>query len=303
MADLETLIDQRLSSTPELIALLASYAGQPAVLLSPMPADVAAEWSADQYPRVEWSVARTVLPERALEGSVLFDAFVRGDDQGSALEAVERALQVALDGTMYHPDEPPGAPVQGLRWARSDDLGTDEPLVFGRRVQFSLFGFPSQEVAQPDAIAALNAATEVQFGLNIQVDPQSWGPSDDIPAIYWRLASLTETSVHTWGVMLEAVIRGHLLAPLPEDRNLYVQSVRAWLSGRAPIRLGDGSPLRMWGVGEERMADPQREGQIAVTARFGQVGSLVWPPPGERIRAARGTGAGSATGASVRAGG
>src|SRR5205085_1257698 len=114
--------------------------------------------------------------------------FVGPTEDSETLEAVERALIAALDGSIYHPDVPPGEPVEGLRWSRSDEFAQPQgdDLIHGKTITFDLFAFPAFTAPQ---VAALNAWTLEQFSGLVQVNPASWAPDMSTPAVYWRLES------------------------------------------------------------------------------------------------------------------
>lgn len=300
VADLESLIAARLDTATALTALLSTFDGDPAAFLAPMPADVARGWSAGARAYLEWRVERHTLPERHLEGLVIFDLFVGAGAAVEALEALERALILTLDGSFYHPTVPAGEPVEGLRWERSDDFvqGSEEAPIQGRTVTFGLFAWPAQTTFSPDPIAALNAAASAQFGSALRVDPASWGADDAVPALYWRFVEDTEVSWESWGVLVDATIRGHVQAHGVGARNTWARTVREWLATARTFALSDGSALRVMAPRLQRESDPQREGQVSFSARYGVLGPVA---AAERLRHAIGTGAGGAAGASVEA--
>jgi hypothetical protein len=266
---LEELIYQAVTADANMALLLTTYGNQPALFEMRAPADTADGWGASQYPRMEYLVDRAEVPERRVEGTAEF--IILCLTSGSvAPEDIEANLRALLDGAVFHPDN---EPVTALRWARSDPFEAQanqkgDDMLIGYTVLFDLLAFPAQTTTSPDPVAALNTWAGNVFP-ELQVDPAVWAPTDQNPAIYWRLAGLQiaqQTAAVAW---LEATIVGHILAPTPAGRLPWLKKIVERLATDRSTTMDDGSPLLFQTVAADSQADHLRAGQIRLTARYG----------------------------------
>lgn len=92
-----------------------------------------------------------------------------------------------------------------------------------RGIQFEVFslGWLLHEPVEPDPASALSAWTAQRFPL-MQTNPKNWNPSDDTPALYWRIAAIRSVQTMSWGAWIDATVRGHMLVPRVSARNTWL---------------------------------------------------------------------------------
>lgn len=126
---------------------------------------------------------------------------------------------------------------------------------------------------EPDPVAAMRNWTEQSFP-ELQTDPLTWHPSDEQPALYWRLAAITGMEMMNWGAWINARMVGHLLAPKAQKRVEWLKKIVPRLGLDRRTYLSDGSPLFFESVSADSTADPFRIGQIQVMVRYGVLGEV-----------------------------
>lgn len=262
MASLESLIYSRLTGDATLSGLLAQYAGYPAVFEMFAPEDSDQGWSGAQTPRIQYEVVRQEDPERQVDG----DLTITIVDAGSSMAVpadIEQRVRELLDGLTIHTD----AGTISLHWQGSTPF--DEADDFrGIEVAFDLLAWPAGLTYEPDPVAALREWSAATYS-GLQVDPDTWAPTDETPALYWRLASIADVEPQNWGAWVTVAIHGHLLAATPSGRLPWLRRVTEGLALARQVALSDGSPLLFEHVSANSDADPLREGQLRLTARFG----------------------------------
>jgi hypothetical protein len=120
----------------------------------------------------------------------------------------------------------------------------------------------------PDPIATLNNWTVNTFN-SPQVDPDTWQPTNNTPAIYWRLSGLTLAEQWAGCSWMDATIYGHIIAPTPAARLTWIKKITEALALASMITMDDGSPLAIKRVTADSQRDQLRDGQITISARYG----------------------------------
>lgn len=262
MASLESLIYSRLTGDATLSGLLAQYAGYPAVFEMFAPEDSDQGWSGVQTPRIQYEVVRQEDPERQVDG----DLTITIVDAGSSMAVpadIEQRVRELLDGLTIHTD----AGTVSLHWAESNPF--DEADDFrGIEAVFDLIAWPAGITYEPDPVAALRSWCAQNYPA-LQVDPAVWAPTDLAPALYWRLASVSAVEPQNWGAWVTVSIQGHILVATSDGRLPWIRRIAEGLALARRIDLSDGSPLLFEALSADSNADPLREGQIRLTARFG----------------------------------
>jgi len=265
---LEELIYDKLINDAVLPGQLAQFGGQPAMFERQAPGDADEGWSGEQYPRADYIVDRAEDPERRVEGTAAFNIWCL-TSSAVGPEEIESRLRELLDGAVFHPTN---EPVTALRWSRSDVFEStredDDELVIGITVLFDLLAFPTQTTTTPDPVAALNNWASANFP-ELQVDPAMWAPTDNTPAIYWRLAGIQVAEQWAAVSWLDATLVAHILAPTPAGRLPWIKKITERLAVDRSVALDDGSPLFFRTVTADSQADHLRAGQIRLTARYG----------------------------------
>lgn len=120
----------------------------------------------------------------------------------------------------------------------------------------------------PVTVVTSEVAT-TRDGTGVQTDPTTWTPANTSPALYWRASQYSELQRTNWGVWATVLFRGHVIMPDDVQRRAWVRRISEYLTAIGRVRISDGSPLNILQVGADFEADPFREGQLAVTGRYG----------------------------------
>ncbi|MFA9457428.1 hypothetical protein ACERJO_11755 [Halalkalibacter sp. AB-rgal2] len=125
----------------------------------------------------------------------------------------------------------------------------------------------------PDPVSTMDKWTNQHFS-DLETDPITWQPQNGKPALYWRIASITDTELMPWGAWLTVKIQGHLIALTDQERTHWVQKVCYQLGVDKRVIMDDRSPLMFLSFNGEPSDDPFRTGQIQLHAQFGVLGSV-----------------------------
>ncbi|GAC41260.1 hypothetical protein [Paenibacillus popilliae] len=139
-----------------------------------------------------------------------------------------------------------------------------------RGIQFEVFslGWLLHEPVEPDPVSALSVWTAERFP-NMQTDPRCWNPSDETPALYWRIAAIRSVQTMPWGAWIDATVRGHMLVPRVPLRNTWLDRTVRQLAFDGHVTMLDQSRMIIQRVSADSTLDPFRTGQIALDVRFG----------------------------------
>ena len=152
----------------------------------------------------------------------------------------------------------------------SADMLDEKFEAITRGVQFEIFslGWLTHTPLEPDPVSAMSAWTAERFPA-MQIDPQTWNPSDDAPALYWRTATIRHVQTMPWGAWLDVTLRGHMLVPRIPLRNGWLERTARQLALDGQIAMLDQSRMTIQRVSVDSSLDPFRTGQIALDVRFG----------------------------------
>lgn len=210
-------------------------------------------------------------------------------DRGADWAAFSTVIEVwpYVDRTTFQQvDALAGAVINALHRARFaysgeqyliDYLGTigqdfvdDDWNAITRGLRFRVFalGWLNGLTYDPDPVVALRTWTAATWP-EVHTDPTTWSPTDTAPGIYWRLVQIAPVQVTVAVNWLEAQLVGHVLAPSPVVRLVWVRKLTEGLSKQRRLTMQDGGPLEFIRVAADSEADPMRRGQVRVTARFG----------------------------------
>lgn len=170
-----------------------------------------------------------------------------------------------------------------------------DAITRGLRFEVFSLAWMITETVDPDPVIAMKNWTEQRFP-ELQTDPLTWQPSDDQPALYWRLAAITGMEPRNWGAWITARIVGHLLAPTAQKRVEWLKRVVPRIGLDRRTYLADGSPLFFESVSVDSTADPFRVGQIQVVVRYGLLGEMPNVPALDKIHLETEDGAGGVVG-------
>jgi len=211
-----------------------------------------------QDPEADWSAFSTVIE---VWPYVSRTTFRQVDSLASAIIDTLHRARFSAAGEEYLVDY--------LGSAGQDFVDKEwDAITRGLRFRVFALGWLNGLTYDPDPISAIQQWTKTTWP-EVHTDPATWTPADTAPGIYWRLTGLTATQMTAAVNWMEAQIAGHILAPAASARLSWVRKVTEGLAVQRRIKMPDGSPLELLRVAANSEADPMRQGQIQVTARFG----------------------------------
>lgn len=152
----------------------------------------------------------------------------------------------------------------------TEDVVDNEWDVLTRGLRFRVFSLAwlLNIPIQPDPVEAMKSWTEQHFE-NIQTNPQNWDPSNENPALYWRIASVNSVEPTNWGTWINATLRGHLITPDIAERGKWLDIVVRQLAIDSKTYMSDESKMTFQSLSADGSYDPFGVGQIALNVRFG----------------------------------
>ena len=302
---LDSLLTEQIRNDDEIAGMLARYNGRPAFFFQKSPQDTDPGWQKPCFPRVDYNVDMSYSAERKTSGSLNVNVWC-SSESAFMPEDIERRLRELIHGAFYTESSHGAERAQEAKpalgstvcaiWARSDAFSFDSPTyvgtdtapeVFGITLSFDLSEFPAQYIERPadnqgrrpgdeypDPVSALNAWTCSRFHNAVVIGcvalPPVWKPSDETPAIYWRAEGEASTDRQSYSVTwFEGRYAAHVVSPGVASRNGVVSAMLAALQRDGEVMMADGSPMFVRQTSARHGADPLRDGQIALTGRYG----------------------------------
>ena len=268
---LEELIYSRISGANYGSPGLASFDGEPAIFFGPCPEDTDRGWGdRRQYPRISYGLDLRGDPERQTAGTLFCDVWCTED--GPAPEDIEPILRRVLCGVIMAPtdDNPCSFSWQASQTFQSNrDTKTDK--VIGVTVTFDMIAFPEQITSDPVLAMMKYIRDEYPEITVIGQDtlPDFTEPSEDHPAVYFRLDSYEvgrETFTVAW---LDGVVMCHLFAPGAAARQRWIRAITDDLACRGEVIMLDTSPMFLRRIAADNTLDPLSAGQIRLGATWG----------------------------------
>lgn len=261
---------------------LASYGDQMAIFSQEAPGDTDEGWDTEsQYGRIVFALDLTDDTERKFSGTLTVDVMC---EEGVQLpEEMEPVVRGLIDGYFFSTEEITIA----AQWSASNYFTQPTEKVIGVTLTFGLLAFPKQTTIEPDPIALFNRWTcdELNQALNRALGKKdihvigykdmepAWKPTNDVPAIYWRLASIgpcnwiPDTYNCSWHT---AEIHGHILAPDKDTATIITRMIDNILTVKRRLIFEDMSPLMVdRNIRVNLSSDSMRAGQITIDATYG----------------------------------
>jgi hypothetical protein len=277
---LEQAVGDRLRNDPQLTALLTEFAGEPAVFEREAPDDTSPGWrNGVQFPRIIYLLDRSPGMADILTGSLHVTIWARDTTGEASLEAVVARVHQLLDNAAMYAAEDGLATLSAQPQVIPLPARSEALRVLGLDLIYRVQAYPPNQTYEPDPIASLNRWSDEWLDNRIKVTPGSWAPTDQAPALYWRMtrAVTRPEDLTWWGFWVEVDMSAHVLAQSAYARGVWARYVADVL--RLPkmrnIRMGDGSPLRIMQVEQIPTNSAQTVGQITLKARFGVLSRLV----------------------------
>ena len=295
---IESALYEHLQNQERLLSdYLASYGGKMAIFNQEAPADTDEGWQdpadedeeqdeptemyservkTSQYGRLVFAVDLSDDPERKYSGTLSVDVLCeKGVQLPEEIEPIVRAL---IDGYFFSTEEI----TMAAQWSASNYFTEPTNKIIGVTLTFGLLAFPKQTTIDPDPIALLNewSSKELKNILmeNLRVighDPlkAAWKPTNDSPAVYWRLTNINpcswipDTYHCSWHT---AVISGHILAPDKGVCASIARKIDNILTLKRRLIFDDKSPLMVdRNIRINLSHDPMKVGQITLDATYG----------------------------------
>ena len=268
--DLNSLIYNRLAQDEELSSLLAVFGDKPAVFADEVPSDQDNSWEGKiQYPRICYKVDIKADKERRTAGEM--HVAIHTTKENLVIEQIETAIRRSLKDVLMKPsDQAPFC----VSWSKSDAFILEGMGILGKDIIFDILEYPSQQTTDPDPVIALALMLKELFPdsivLNVDRVDNYTDPADK-PVFYVKLQSLAKTNGHcehsiAW---FQAKMSVHILYPVQEDRLRMSAAINQKLRIDEEVIMLDMSPMTVEQLTMNNMADYLREGQIAVTGKYG----------------------------------
>jgi len=289
---LDGLLKEQLRHDTLMSGMLAVYdpgksPAHPAVFYQKAPPDTDIGWVKPCFPRIDYNLDMRYDPEHRTSGTLTVNVWCTSESKYMP-EDIEKRLLALMNGTFYSvpyysvPGEPVGYQLTTCAvWNRSDAFATSvptmsgEPEVFGVTVTFDLTEFPPQITTDPDPVEGLNTWTYRYFPDVTVIAgryqlPDIWRPTDEHPALYWRYIGMEADNRQTYAVnWYNGQFAAHVIAETVLERNRWIKAIVEKVQLAGEVILPDGSPMLAQRIVIRHSADPEREGQIVLTGRFG----------------------------------
>lgn len=271
---IEQALCEHLKSQKGLAALLASYAGAPAVFNQEAPADNDYYWGkGPQYSRIVFAVDIQGDPERTVGGLLTLDIMCKKDKQ--APEDIEPIVRGLIHGYFFSN----GTFTVAAQFKNSAYFTQPDDQVSGCTLTFDLLAFPVITTSAIDVVARMNewcASIPHVHVINYKPLPAAaWKPSAGESAVYWRKLQVApagwipDTFSTIWRT---ATLKGHVFSEtlaeasdLAEEITLRLHAAKRLLkAGEAPIMVNRRNTA-------DNGADPLRTGQVTVEATYGVI--------------------------------
>ena len=268
--NLSELICNRMRNDQHLSKLLAYYYDNPAVFEDEVPPDQQDGWGRRvQYPRICYHINMQANQERSSSGELLVSIHTRKDSP--IITELERYVKSCLQDVIMSPND--SSPFC-VAWSKSESYINAGAEVISMDILFDILEYSTQETTDPDPVLALSNELKNIYpeALIIGVDalPDYTDPSI-CPVIYVRLQSIAETTGHCEHSIIWFLVRlgVHLLYASQRDRLIMSAGIHQRLTMGEEIIMLDDSPMIIQQNTLNNRADYLREGQIAMTCKYG----------------------------------
>lgn len=275
---IETQVRQHLIHQAELTPFMATYNGEMAVFNQEAPADTSKGWGdGSQYGRIVFYLDMQDDPQRNISGTMGIDLYCESGKQ--IPEEIEPILRSLIDGYFFS-----NAFVTiSTKWRSTQYFTDPTEKVIGATLIFDILDFPNQLTTDPDPIKLLNnwtildvpnliGATNV-FVIGKDELPAAWKPTNEIPAVYWRIGEIKNCSwiPDTYACSWEtATIWGHVMAADDSTAVKIARVIQNTLITKRRLIFDDMAPLMIdKNIGTTPANDPMRVGIINIEATYG----------------------------------
>lgn len=276
---IENALQKHLQAQEDLKPYLATYAGVMAIFNQKAPADTDKLWGeGSQYGRIVCAVDMKDDPEREIGMTLAVDIMCKDGERNQIPEEIEPIVRPLIDGYFFSTKDI----TLSAKWVNSNYFTEPQNKVCGVTLTFELLAFPLQTTTDPDPIELINQWTSKELSeisekqitvIGQDILPEAWQPTDDKPAIYWRLGIvqkcnwIPDTYNCSWQT---ATLYGHIMAPSKNVADLLARLIDNTLTIKKRLIFDDNSPLMIdRTIHINPAADPMRAGQISIEATYG----------------------------------
>ena len=274
---IESLLCNHLKQNRESLNVLATYRNELAVFNQEAPDDMDDGWEGTQYGRIVFAVDLSGDPERQISGTLAVDLYF--ENNGEQLpEDYEPVVRGLIDGYFFTTVEE----TISAQWRASNYFTEAGSKVVGVTITFDLLAFPNQETGvEMDPIPLLNKWTKeaLAIDLNRQIKVINyseignvWKPTDESPAIYWRVVSINPCSYlpDTYHCIWKtATIQCNIIAESKEVMILIARYIDNVLTMNKRLIYDDNSPFMIDSIRISATSDPMSAGQLTLNGTYG----------------------------------
>lgn len=276
---IEAQVREHLIKQEALSPYMATYAGAMAVFNQEAPPDTDKGWgSGSQYGRIVFYINMQGDPQRNISGTLGVDLYCE-KKSNQIPEEIEPILRQLIDGYFFSNENVTIA----AQWSTTQYFTDPTEKIVGATLMFDLLDFPNQQTTDPDPIALINQWTskdlpailgipEVRV-IGCDVLPEAWKPTDETPAVYWRLGTIRKCNwiPDTYSCSWEtATLHGHIMAQNDATATKIARVIQNTLTIKKRLIFEDMAPLMIdRGIQVNPASDPLRNGQISVEGTYG----------------------------------
>ena len=260
--------------TTELSQYLAQFYDRMAIFNQEAPDDQSDGWGeGSQYGRIVYAVNMEDNSERIVSGTLMVDVICQSGKQ--IPEELEQIVKPLIDGYFFTDTTRTIA----AQWSASNYFTDADKKEEGVTITYTLLAFPSQTTNAPDPIQLINEFTKELIPnscvIGLDTMQTAWKPTNNIPAIYWRLVNISpcvwipSTYACEWQT---ATCQAHILAPDKDIETAISRLIDNGFSLKKSLQFPDGTYMRIdRNVRVVTGADPLKQGQVTLEATYGIV--------------------------------
>ncbi|MBS7007045.1 hypothetical protein [Anaerostipes sp.] len=281
MKKIEDLICKRLSECVGISELLAVYDGKPAVFIRTAPDDADAKWDGEPYPRILVDLSQNEAMERQFEQGLKLTVLT-SIEQGVKPEDLETAILDSMDFCFFSRRDTSLC----ARWNRTE-FSEFQDKKLGCYI-FDIMKFQNQQVQLPDPVVTLNEWMKAAYPgakiIGYDDMEEVWKSSEDIPAIYGRLESVTSGSYgDNWEVTwINAGIRLHIMSDR-KSKSFLIRNISEKLLMKEKLIMNDGGPMFISKINYNDTMNPLKNRQFFVECQYGVLREEVEKEPIRKI--------------------
>lgn len=275
---IEQALYKHLQAQDVLAPYLAKYSEAMAIFNQTAPSDTDSKWHrGSQYGRIVFAVDLNDDPDREIGMQLLVDIMCMDGEQYP--EDVEPIVRHLIDGYFFSAID---TTTFSAQWKSSKYFTEPTSKVCGVTLTFELLAFPTQLTIDPDPIKLINKWTSEELSeisdkqitvIGQDALPEAWKPTDDAPAVYWRLGNIQKCNFipDTYNCSWQtATLHGHIMAPSKNTAIFLSRLIDNTLQLKKRLIFDDNSPLMVdRSIRVSPDADQMRAGQVTIEATYG----------------------------------